>query len=98
MLEKLAKNILIKSNWISDYYYIVKVMQSCANKDSNLNPMFRYISLHRSYWWGDKQLKNKKNNLISKYPFLENQIEETFHLPFDTKISTDNQEYIHCTN
>lgn len=76
MLEKLAKNILIKSNWISDYYYIVKVMQSCSNKDSNLNPMLRYVSLQRSYWWGDKQLKNKKNNLISKYPFLENQIEE----------------------
>lgn len=51
-------------------------MQSCANKDSNLNPMLRNISLHRSYWWGDAQLENKKNNLISKYPFLENQIEE----------------------
>ena len=76
MLDELANNIFIKLFWYFASYYIVKIMQSCTNKDSNLHPMLRDVSLHRSYWWGDKQLKNKKNNLISKYPFLENQIEE----------------------
>lgn len=78
MIEKSAKKILIESGWISDYYYVVKVMQSCTNKNSNLNPMLRNLSLHKAFWWGKKQLKNSIDNIISKHNRLAKPIYEIY--------------------
>lgn len=78
MTEKNVKKILIESGWISNYYYVVKVMQSCANKNSNLNPMLRNISLHKAFWWGKKLLKDSIDNIISKHNRLAIPINEIY--------------------
>lgn len=55
-----ARNILIKSKWIDDHYYVIKVMNSCVEtKDVPT----ANAQLSKAFQWGLSRLKAKMENL-----------------------------------
>lgn len=59
-----ARRVLIESGWKQDYYYVIRVMNSCMNTcDKNKAA----IQLSIAFSWGIKQLANKLDVLRDKY-------------------------------
>lgn len=63
--QERAKKILLESGWIEDYYYVLKVMESCLKTTdvSRAN-----VQLSKAFSWGKIQLENKLYVLRDRNP------------------------------
>lgn len=71
-VEDKAKDILRDSNWFRDYYYVVKVIESCEGTDKPMPIM-------NARKWGFKLLDDKYENIQNKLsPELKKATEELY--------------------
>lgn len=65
--QEKARKIIFESGWIDDYYYIIKVMESCL-RTTDVGKA--NLQLSKTFSWGFRQLENKREvlcDLYSKY-------------------------------
>lgn len=73
--QEKAQKILMESEWINNYYYIIKVMESCL-KITDIG--MANLQLIKTFSWGRRQLENKLEILRDRNPKCSQHIlEET---------------------
>lgn len=73
--QEKAQKILMESGWINNYYYIIKVMESCL-KITDIG--MANLQLIKTFSWGRRQLENKLEILRDRNPKCSQHIlEET---------------------
>lgn len=78
--EKRAIKLLVKSKWLKDYYYVVKVMYSCMDTNDTGKA---FCQLSNAFKWGYNQLVSNAGALWGRHPSLRIVILDMCHKYMD---------------